>query len=996
MSKRPLLLIAVLLVGVVLHAATLTRQQALQRAAQFLAARYAVSPASGKRAPRTMPRLSEVAYPSTPLSPLSPLTPSSPPTPSSPFYIFNAGSADGFVIVSANDDTPPILGYADSGTFCPDSLPDNFRAWLDDMAAQIANTQPLTPTTQRPTPYRAPVIRHSITPLLTTTWNQNVPYNRLLLDTLRYTDKCYTGCVATAMAQLLNYHAQRTGRPACTTAYIAPYITSNLQYRVQAVEQGTAFDWAAMQNVYYANAVIRTDEQRRQADAVAQLMHVCGAAVRMNYSRIASGTDSWGVPEALKTYFGYDQATTMASRYDYTLSQWSELIYGELAAQRPVYITGASSGGGHAFIIDGFDGDEMFHFNWGWGGHCDGYYLLSLSNPTDKKGIGAGNSDDGYTMRQGALIGAQPDTGLPAVTPEKPIQPERNYSLQLMSLTYEGTPTAKRTLKVKAVVRNNGDEFYGNLHLFTKRLGLVFTDTCSVGLTLMSGQTQTVEFAIVPPEATDYTVRLFTDIAALGDLYAETISVVPAKPTSNDVDLLIDMQLSKLDQTGMFIVGDKVHMKTTVSNNTDTDYEGILTPILLVPAGFSYQLERRVVEAHSTIVIEEDYDVSADGRYRPVCITDIPDRKMIYQSDFYYYVKPSITIYHADGHSLMQEAARDMTIPPDAVAVDLRGNRETRYLKASANPNCVYFLSSDIPTPSGLGPNVVKGTNAKMLSLSDDGLPFMPIADFTADSVVYTRTFSSGMTVSGETRTPSWTTLCLPFAADRCLLADGTEARWMTHEADSGYDFWLMEFIGDEGGTLYFAPAAGLQAYTPYLVNVPGAGLDGHHDMTLTPVRFCGRNATIRAAASSVAASLRFKFVGTMGTVGDSEEEDTYSIDADGQYCRRANVGGHPFRACVKPVSNTSPASVVPLSIATFSTAKTDTRGDVNADGTVDVADISAVITFMANASGATIPGATIPGASAAGRADVNADGSVDVADISAIITIMSGNKGSR
>ena len=967
--KRFLFLIAVLLVSAMLHAGTVTKQEAQQRAAQVRAARDDANTANTRRTARKEPQLTTVQYPLLPQNPLNP------PTPQNPFYIFNVGSGEGFVIVSADDRTPSVLGYSDSGTFDPDNLPDNFRAWLNALNEEmdaIATGQvdcDIAAVTRK-----APVIRHSISPLLTTTWNQNEPYNRLLLDTLVYSDKCYTGCVATAMAQLLNYHAQRSGKPEGTTANIPAYITGNLQYRVKGVEQGTSFDWANMQNNYYPNAQIRTEQQRQQADAVAQLMHVCGAAVRMNYSKTASGTDSWLVPDALKTYFGYDQATRMANRYDYTLSQWNELVYSELAEQRPVYITGASSGGGHAFIIDGFDGDEMFHFNWGWGGHCNGYYLLSLSNPTDKKGIGAGNSDDGYTMRQGAVIGAQPDTGKPTIIPEPPVQPtNRNYSLQLLSLTYDGTPTAKRPFKVKAIIKNNGDEFYGNLHLFTKRVGLIFTDTCSVGVTLMNGQTETVEFSIVPSEARDYTVRLFTDIPSMGDLYNETITVAAAKPTSNNVDLLIDMQLSQLDKTGTYIVGDKVHMKTTISNNTGTDYEGILVPILLVPGGFSYQLESRVVAAYSTLVIEEDYDVTADGRYRPVCITDIPDRRMIYPTDFYYYVKPSITIYHADGSFQMLEATKDMSIPADAVSVDLRGNRETRYLKASSNPNCVYYVTIDIPTPSGVGPNVVKGTNAKMLQLSDDGQPFMPMADFTADSVVYTRTFSSGMTEN-----PSWTTLCLPFAADRILLADDTEVRWMTHEGDSGYDFWLMEFIGDEYGTLYFSPAKELRPYTPYLINVPGSGLTGYRDMTSTPVRFCGRKATISATASSVAASLRFKFVGTMGNVNYGNE--AYSIDTDGQLCRRTTVSGKPFRAYVKAVSNTSPPDVVPLNIATFSPNHTDKKGDVNADGMVDVADISAVVNVMAGAT------------SASGSADVNGDGEVDVADISAIIIIMAGN----
>ncbi len=984
--KRLLFLVATLLVNVLSVGADtvpprnremVTQQEALQRAAQFLAARYDINATKVKRQPRNTPQLQAT------------MLPESLSTEQPPYYVFNVGSADGFVIVSADNRVPAILGYADSGSFVADSLPDNFRAWLDDYAEEISSLSSCpvdcdsvaAPT--GPQPRKAPFIRRSVAPLLSTTWNQNDPYNRLVLDTAVYSDVCYTGCVATAMAQLLYYHAQRTGRPVATTAEIPSYITRKPVYRVNGVEQGTPFDWANMQNSYYTNAAILTDQQRRQADAVAQLMHICGASVRMKYGTSSSGADSGLVPDALKKYFGYDQALRMADRYDYTNSQWNDLIYGELAEQRPVYFSGASSGGGHAFIIDGFDGDEMFHFNWGWGGHCDGYYLLSLSNPTDKKGIGAGNSDDGYTMRQGAIVGAQPEGTEPVVIPDPPQQPtNRNVSLQLLNLTYDGTPTAKRPLKVSAVIRNSGDEFYGNIHLFTKKVGLFLTDTCSVGVTLMNGQTQTVEFTITLTEARDYEVRLFTDIQSVGDLYASTITVMAARPTSNNVDLAIDMQLSRLDDTQKLFIGKKVHMKTTISNNTSTDYEGILTPLLFASGEFSYQLERRIVGAYTTIVIEEDYDVSTGSRYIPVCITDIPGRQMVYQPNpFYYYVKPCVIVYYADGSSQVLDAKRDVTIPADAVVVDLVGNDNTKYVKPSANPNCVYFLSSELSAPSGLSTNVVKGSSCKMLTLSDDGLPFMPIADFTADSVVYTRTFDSGMTTAGSVNIPSWTTLCLPFTANRCLFADGTEARWMKHENDVGHNFWLMEFIGDEYGTLFFAPTNELRAYTPYLVNVPGVGVTGYRDMTSTPISFCGRKTTIRATSSSVAASTRFKFVGTMVNVNDGS--GAYTIDPDGQQCRRDYVSARPFRAYVKAVSNnTAPAEVVPMNIATFSTNPIDKKGDVNADGEVDVADISAVINIMAGYGTGV----------ASERADVNGDGEADVADISAIINIMAGN----
>ena len=322
----------------------------------------------------------------------------------------------------------------------------------------------------------------------------------------------------------------------------------------------------------------------------------------------------------------------------------------------------------------------------------------------------------------------------------------------------------------------------------------------------------------------------------------------------------------------------------------------------------------------------------------------------------------------------------EVIIPSNAVAVDLIGNEVTRTVRASSNPNCLYFLSPDITMPYGISTNVVRGLSCKTLVLSDDGLPFMPIADFIADSIVYTRTFDSGMTVQGTVGIPSWTTLCLPFTVDRCLLAEGTEANWMKHENDEGYDFWLMEYIGDENGTLFFNPASELRAYTPYLINVAGSGMTGFRDMTMTSISFCGRKTTIRATASSVASSTNYKFVGTMVNVNDGN--DAYTIDTDGQRCRRAYVSTRPFRAYVKAVSNTSPADIVPMNIATFSTNPIDKKGDVNVDGVVNVADISAVISLMAGyGTGFTFE-----------RADVNGDGEVNVADISAIINIMAGN----
>ena len=972
-----------------LLAGPLDLQEAMKRASQFLESR---SGSTTGKAVRLVQQ--QLRRPGTGTA-AGPARVAATGTADAAYYVFNVGNDEGFVIVSGDDRTPSILGYADSGAFDIDNIPDNMKAWLDSYEEQIVwlDNDSIScdsiGSNSKSSVRRAPQIRRSIAPLLTTTWDQNNPYNRQVLDTLVYTDKCFTGCVATAMAQLLNYHAKRTGRPAVTTADIPSYTTASVHYEVQGVAAGTPIDWPAMQDSYRTNAYIKTAEQLRQVTAVGQLMHICGASVQMNYGTGRSGANSWIVPATLKRYFGYDQATRMADRYNYTLSEWYDLIYEELVQQRPVYMTGASSGGGHAFIIDGFDGDELFHFNWGWGGHCNGYYLLSLSNPTDKKGIGAGNSDDGYTMRQGAIVGAQPATSASQPTTDPPLTP-KNYRLELVDLRYKGDMTAKRKQEVEAVIRNTGDEFYGNIHLLTKRIGIILTDTCSVGVTILKGQTQTVEFSFTPPEAREYIVRLFTEIDSLGDLYTDTVVVAPQEPTSNDVNLLIDMKITNLDSTREFILGNKAHMVTTVRNNTGVDYEGVFVPMLMIQGGgsFSYQVQKLLFEAYTTTVLEDDFDVSQGTLYRPLCITEIPGRTLVYQPEYKFYIaSPAVTIYRHDGSRDAYEASEMAVIPPDAVSVDLVGNYVTQYVKPSANVNCVYFLSEDAHKPEGLTDNVVLGTHADRLRISDDGLSFRPMADFTADTVVYTRTFTNGTTAvstpQGTVLNPSWTTLCLPFTANRCLLADGSEVRWMQWEGDSNYNFWLMEFLGDEQGTLFFAPVKEMRAYTPYLVSVPSAGMPGYRDMTGTPVTFCGHYTTVRATASSVASSNSYRFMGTMGYVNDNSR--TYAIDTDGRLCHRTSISTQPFRAYIKANTNTITPDVAPVSIAGFSYTSGDEprkKADVNGDGTVDVADISTVILVMAGER------TDIPTASA----DVNGDGTVDVADISAIITTMAGN----
>ena len=311
------------------------------------------------------------------------------------YYVFNATDDAGFVVVSADDRTAPILGYATSGRFDTDAIPPHVEEWMETYAQQIAALDAYVTTSEQVSDARAP-----ISPLLTTLWNQDAPYNGQC--PLQGSARTHTGCTATALAQVMNYHEW----PAEQTASIPAYTTSTAQIYVPELAP-TVFRWSEMHDDYHYSDY---------ASAVAELMRYCGQALQSDFTSGSTSAYLTDVPDVLKTYFGYDPNMEFLYQANYPISEWEDLIYAELVAGRPVLHAGTSLGAGHAFVCDGYDGSGMFHFNWGWGGMYDGYFKLSLLTPgTD--GIGAGTAD-GFSANQRIVIGIQPPTGdTPALKP---------------------------------------------------------------------------------------------------------------------------------------------------------------------------------------------------------------------------------------------------------------------------------------------------------------------------------------------------------------------------------------------------------------------------------------------------------------------------------------------------------------------------------------------------------------------------------------------------
>lgn len=330
-------------------------------------------------------------------------------------YVFNVGQKDGFVIVSGDDCTGDlVLGYAEKGEITAENMPANLKSWLQGYADQIQWMKEHG-VKNRPVAEARGGLRKSkasISPLLTTKWNQLTPYNKYCPDVITNNSlsKSVTGCVATATAQLMYYQATKHGIESTTTTAIPSYLAKdgygpwyfgNMGYNGMPEKDAITIDWTKIA----LEAQPSTDDAKEQ---VARLMEYIGAGVQMQYRHAAAGGSSASnesATAALVSYFGYDPDARNIYAEDYTYDGWVDAIYAELSTNGPVLFGGDSPSGGHAFIIDGYDHDDFFYVNWGWGGLSDGSFKLSVMNPPSQ---GTGGSTGGYSLDQVASVNVSP------------------------------------------------------------------------------------------------------------------------------------------------------------------------------------------------------------------------------------------------------------------------------------------------------------------------------------------------------------------------------------------------------------------------------------------------------------------------------------------------------------------------------------------------------------------------------------------------------------
>jgi surface protein len=297
------------------------------------------------------------------------------------FYVFNDEANGGYVVVAGDDRMPDVLGYSYTGHFDAADLPCNMKAWLEEYAKQVEylRTHPEVTASRRTT-----TEREGISPLLKCQYNQGSSQGGIenRKCPIINGNQCLTGCVATAMAQIMYYYQW----PKQTTETIPGYTTYIWEIDMPAIPV-TTIDWDNIFDKYFWDV----NYSEEQLDAISTLMLLCGTSIETEYTDENSGAFSNDVAKAFRKYFNYDDKIEFVDRYKFKgeIKIWEQMIYEELKDRRPVLY----SGGSHSFVLDGYR-DGYYHVNFGWGGSYDDYYLL-----TDLKG---------YQSRQDATIGIKP------------------------------------------------------------------------------------------------------------------------------------------------------------------------------------------------------------------------------------------------------------------------------------------------------------------------------------------------------------------------------------------------------------------------------------------------------------------------------------------------------------------------------------------------------------------------------------------------------------
>ncbi len=1025
MKKSVLSFLCLVLCVLMAQAGPVDKQQAQQQAQAFFAKKGKVlkKSATPHKAPRKAAGAADEAY----------------------YYVFNSEGNNGFVIVSGDDRTAPVFGYSDTGSFDEKNIPENMRAWLAGYVDEIKALDSETPVVSSDAPLtrmrKAESVMRPIAPLITTKWDQDSPYND---NCPTYNgSKCATGCVATAMAQVMYYYRAQSVN--ATTAEIPAYTISKRGISIPATPASSPIDWANMTDTYSSSSTAA------QNAAVAALMAYCGRSVEMEYGP-SSGAVSQYVPSALEKYFGYATGGLCISREAYTLQEWEDMVYEELLAKRPLFYSGSSAGGGHAFVVDGYDGEGLFHFNWGWGGMSNGYFLLQVANPGNNSGIGASATSDGYASKQSAIFGVNPASAEEA----KPATPTTNFSnvagnsvsirysnltYETMSFTYgigyidssnhlqtlisggsynlqsyygitpsftinastfsnkglpagtyilkpmckmsgssewiETTPryvneyviavydgtnvtltlhqntpqlavtafeypkgTAPGSVAVKTTIENTGDEYVGYLYLFASTTSDKGSSLAKAYATIETGKSTTAQFNVTFSAEGTYNIWITTDDAGekvIGQTQVEISSAGAVVYNLTAQGLSLENG-NNVGSNGGTVYGTHIKGNVRLKNEGTTTFDDEITIQLYKhKTGNNYgsadkQSVKATIAVGETKAVEFDFSNQNHTSYLiKIMYADGTQIKMYNANG--YYLEPGVEITTADGAASAIAATSSVTVPADAVAVNLVGVTSTvTSVTPNSNPNTLYYIGNNETAPSGLNnSNLVQGSTANEIVLTD-GYDFFVPTTFTANTIKYKTTPTKGTSGTG-----GWTTISLPFDVSH-VTANGTTIDWFHSKTDTGKNFWVRQFTGiDDDNAVLFGNVEQMEANVPYIVAFPTDRWGAQYNLVGKEIVFHGTNARLIADVPMRLVTSKITFEGTTAA---SNVTDSYLLNAAGNSFTRGNGDVSPFRAYFKPKDDALSSKLAIKFVDDEPTAITDLTLD-EADGTVAVYTLS-------------------------------------------------------
>lgn len=559
-------------------------------------------------------------------------------------YVFSPGTDAGFVLAGADDRSEALLGYSASGSFDPDSIPPAMEWWIKEYARQIAGAPEATQrSVERPD-------RDPIEPMVTTRWNQDAPYNAICPA---YDGKrSMTGCVATAMAQIMAYHKwPEKGTGEHQYFYRNEWISLDFSQ--------ITYNWESMIDSYADGA-----GSERQRNAVATLMYSCGVSTDMQYSPIQSGTPDVYVAAALADYFGYDRGIRYAERDYFGILDWEEFVYGQLRDYGPVQYSGSSSDGGHSFVCDGYSSDGFFHINWGWGGQSDGFFRLAALDPSSQ---GIGGSSSGYNFSQAVIANIR-----------KPKTESKVYLNLMMDQGFSVSPA-----------KTSGDTRPGDQVILGGRVlnYTIETASGSLGIKFTNNETGEVKYGT---GATRFSVQSFGFVSSYTSVIPSTLqsgsyTITPVMCGTDGVWKEIPVKLSGVQSVIMTVKSGKCVFENSPTGQIGAENVEPLTPVYL---GNLFMLKARITNLGDNEFIGSVTPTLASGsapiaKADPLSVNLLPGESldMEYTGIFNHFASSD---YPAPGnYTLYLVNESDNSIISDGVTVELHAVPEGNVAKVT-------------------------------------------------------------------------------------------------------------------------------------------------------------------------------------------------------------------------------------------------------------------------------------------------------------------------